>query len=141
MKYPIVFKKQSLEEDVRRLFFQLGEHNKKLYPPYENQSHYGFFIKDGKKILGGITGHIWLGTIRIDRIFVQEKLRGQGYGKQLLYQAETYGKIKGAYTVALENLSFQKTLSFYIKHGYFITYQEQNYSNDVILYHLRKKLS
>lgn len=128
------------EEESKSLFEQLGNDNKSKQPTYENAHPFGFFIKDKKSILGGIEGKIWLGSLRIVRLFVHPTIQKMGYGKILLKKAEDYGKQHGASFVSLENLSFQKTLNFYLKYGYSILFSEEGYQENTTMFHLRKKL-
>ncbi|OJX13189.1 MAG: hypothetical protein BGO77_08440 [Caedibacter sp. 37-49] len=139
-RYSIIEEIPPLPEDAESIFKQLSENNKQLLPAYKDARLWGFFIKENGKVLGGAVGHLWLGAIRVVRLFVQKHIRKQGYGKELLKTIEDYGCKHGANFIALETLSFQNSLEFYLKNGFHIVYEEKNYSNDIIMYHLRKKL-
>ena len=140
LKYPITLEYSPSKEHSLSLLTQLGEYNKSLCSSYKNAISYGFFIKDLDNILGGAEGKLWIGSIRIDRLLVHSSLRGKGYGKELLRKIEELGRTNSASVVVLENLSFQDTLDFYLKHGYTITFQEEGYIENTVMYHLRKKL-
>jgi ribosomal protein S18 acetylase RimI-like enzyme len=70
-------------------------------------------------IVGGLVGVIYLGWLHIHALWMQEELRGQGYGNSLLEKAEQEATRRGCANACLETLSFQ-ALSFYEKRGYII---------------------
>lgn len=140
LKYPITLEYPPSKENSLSLLTQLGEYNKSLCSTYRNAISYGFFIKDINNILGGAEGKLWMGSIRIDRLLIHSSLRGKGYGKKLLRKIEELGRTNNASVVVLENLSFQNTLGFYLKHGYTIAFQEEGYLENTVMYHLRKRL-
>lgn len=139
MKYDIIFERRAKEEDKNNLYLQMERYNKKITSLYKNHYYYNYFIKNDGKLLGGIEGHIWLGINHIDRLFIHERIRGQGYGKQLLKKAEDFGKEQKAFSIALENISFQNTLEFYLSQGFCVVYEEEA-QQGMTLYHLRKQL-
>ncbi len=139
-RYFIVEEIPPLPENAESIFEQLSENNKQLFLTYKNARLWGFFIKNQGEVLGGAVGHLWLGAIRVDRLFVQEQIRNQGYGKELLKTVEEYGSQHGANFIALETLSFQNSLEFYLHNGFHIVYEEKSYSNGIVMYHLRKKI-
>ena len=78
------------------------------------------FVKDARgKILGGLLGHIWGGWLYIRILWVDETLRGGGYGRKLMRAAEALAKQKGCAGVYLDTLSFQAR-PFYEKLGYHV---------------------
>ncbi len=140
LKYPIVLAQPPLEEDAKDLQLQLGEHNKNINPQYENPKPYAFFIKNEGNLLGGAAGNIWIGSIRIDRLFVHTSIQGQGYGKELLRKVEELGRTYKAPLIVLETLSFQNALDFYLKQGYKVTLEEGGYLDGTVMYRLRKRV-
>lgn len=71
---------------------------------------------DGK-VAGGLIGEIYWGWLYINLLFVREDLRGQGYGHQLLEQAEEAARQRGVRHVFFDTFSFQAP-QFYLAHGY-----------------------
>lgn len=71
---------------------------------------------DGK-IAGGLIGKTYWNWFYIDLLFIQEGLRGQGYGHRLLTLAEAEARQRGATEVFLDTFSFQAP-EFYQRHGY-----------------------
>ena len=69
------------------------------------------------EILGGVIGEIYWDWFYLDLMWIQEDLRGNGYGEQLLTAIEEEAKEKGAKQVFLDTFSFQAP-GFYQKFGY-----------------------
>ena len=77
---------------------------------------YAVYDED-EKIVGGILGEIYWGWLYVDLLWVEEELRGKGYGHQLLAQLEEDARQLGAKHAYLDTLSFQVP-DFYKEHGY-----------------------
>ena len=69
------------------------------------------------EIVGGVIGATYWNWLYINLMWVQEDLRGKGYGQQLLAQAEDEAKKRGAKHAYLDTFSFQAP-HFYQKFGY-----------------------
>jgi len=69
------------------------------------------------EVVGGLYGSTYLGTLRIDRFFLPEGLRGDRLGARLLATAEAEGRRRGCARVLLFTLHFQAP-GFYQKQGY-----------------------
>ncbi|MFN2124148.1 MAG: GNAT family N-acetyltransferase [Candidatus Promineifilaceae bacterium] len=77
-----------------------------------------FVLKDPEgEIAGGILGDIYWNWFYIDLLWVKEELRGQGFGRSLLAQAEERARRQGAGNVYLDTFSFQAP-DFYKQSGY-----------------------
>lgn len=77
-----------------------------------------YVLRDGEqKILGGITGEIFWYHLHIDFLWVDESLRGQGYGKELLTKIEEFAIEHNCRLIQLDTFSFQAP-DFYQKFGY-----------------------
>ncbi|WP_410982809.1 GNAT family N-acetyltransferase [Bacillus cereus] len=80
--------------------------------------HVSFLVKDDAgKIFGGITGTMYFYHLHIDFLWVDESVRHEGYGSQLLNKIEEIAKEKGCRLILLDSFSFQAP-EFYKKHGY-----------------------
>ena len=78
----------------------------------------GFMVKDDNGIVfGGITGTIFWHHLHIDFLWVDEKLRGKGYGQDLVRQMEEAAKENQCRLIQLDSFSFQAP-HFYQKLGY-----------------------
>ena len=69
------------------------------------------------EIVGGALGEIYWGWFHLDLLWVQEELRGRGYGQRLLQAAEEAARQRGARQVFLDTFSFQAP-DFYRRRGY-----------------------
>lgn len=69
------------------------------------------------EIVGGVIGATYWNWLFINLMWVQEDLRGKGYGQQLLALAEDEAKKRGAKHAYLDTFSFQAPY-FYQKSGY-----------------------
>lgn len=72
---------------------------------------------DNEKIVGGILGEVYWGWLFVELLWVEEALRGQGYGHRLLTQVEDDARDLGAKHAYLDTFSFQVP-DFYKDHGY-----------------------
>ena len=88
---------------------------------------------------GGILGEIFWDWLHIDLLWVKEELRGQGYGKRLLFQIEEEARKLGAKNVFLDTFSFQAP-GFYEKHGYRVFGQLKNFPYGEQRFFLTKEL-
>ncbi|PGZ55734.1 acetyltransferase [Bacillus cereus] len=77
-----------------------------------------FVLKDeAGKIFGGVTGIMYFYHLHIDFLWVDDSVRHDGYGSQLLHKIEDIAKEKGCRLILLDSFSFQAP-EFYKKHGY-----------------------
>lgn len=73
-------------------------------------------------VAGGLIGATYLGWLQVQAVWMDDTLRGQGYGSALMQAAEEEAVRRGCPRVFLETLSFQ-ALPFYQKRGYRIVSQ------------------
>ncbi len=69
------------------------------------------------RLQGGIAGKVWGQCLEIDYLWVDAKLRGRGYGTQLLQTMEQEARSSGCHSAVLDTYSFQAPV-FYQKLGY-----------------------
>ena len=72
--------------------------------------------KDGV-LTGGLLGATYLGWLQIQVVWLDDRLRGLGYGSELMAVAEEEALRRGCPQAFVETLSFQ-ALPFYEKCGY-----------------------
>jgi GNAT superfamily N-acetyltransferase len=76
------------------------------------------FLRDADQIIqGGLIGEIWNSWLYIDFLWINESLRRQGYGEQLMLAAEQEARAAGCSGALLDTLSFQAR-PFYERMGY-----------------------
>ena len=66
---------------------------------------------------GGLTARIGYGWMFVELLFVPDRLRGQGVGRELMQQAEVVAREKGCLGIHLDTFTFQAP-GFYQKLGY-----------------------
>lgn len=94
--------------------------------------------EDGK-VIGGAAGKTFGLWLIIDNLWLDESLRGQRYGTQVLQQMEKSGSARGCKYALLETLNFQAR-PFYEKHGYQLQWTQDSYPRDGKKYFLTKNL-
>lgn len=108
------------QEDINFIRKKVIEHNMKKLPedlktPNEDIS---FLLKDDSgKINGGITANMFWHHMHIESLWVDEILRGKGYGRALLERMEKLAYEKGCRFIYLDTFSFQAP-EFYKQNGY-----------------------
>lgn len=111
---------QWVQEDSEYIRQRLIEYNLSNLPdsmkkPSEQVS---FVIRDEQgNIMGGITGSVFWGLMHVNFLWVDESLRGKGYGHQLIEHMEELARKHHCSMIELDTFSFQAP-EFYKKHGF-----------------------
>lgn len=92
-----------------------------------------------QEIVGGVIGIVYWDWFSIELMWVQEGLRGRGYGHQLLTLAEDEARERGARNAHLDTFSFQAP-GFYEKHGYRLFGELHDFPAGHKRYYLTKQL-
>lgn len=93
-----------------------------------------------QEIVGGVIGNTYWGWLYISLMWVKEEFRGRGYGRRLMQYAEDEARQRGVKNVYLDTFSFQAP-DFYLKQGYQVFGQLQNFPPGHQRYFLTKQLS
>ena len=105
-------------EDVKFVQERLREFNEQKVGEGDHHRTLAIFIRDPEQhILGGLLGDTYWGWLYVSILWIDERLRGQGYGERLLAAAEQEAIRRGCKHAHLDTMSFQ-ALPFYEKHGY-----------------------
>ena len=115
--YTIHIETKPDDNDVRVLLNGIHDHNTQHSGAGEAQTLSLFLRDENRQVVGGAYGWTAFGWLRIDVLWVQENLRGQGFGKQLLAEAEAEGVRRGCQFATLDSFSFQAP-EMYKKLGY-----------------------
>ncbi|KGP71932.1 GNAT family N-acetyltransferase [Pontibacillus yanchengensis] len=108
------------EEDSDYIKQKVIEHNLANLPEEVKHpvQHTSFIIRDENgEILGGITGKIFWYHLHIHNLWVDQSIRGDGYGEKLLHHIEEVAKENQCSLIQLDSFSFQAP-DFYQKYGY-----------------------
>lgn len=139
MNYKIDFESNPTAEDTQILsdgIFSEAKKKKDLNPV----TYFAFFVRDAAgKIVGGCNGDILYGQLYVSQLWVDEKLRGQGYGTKLMELAEEYAKKNGVRFMSVNTMNFEAP-TFYKKLGYYVEFERHGFDKDSIFYFLRKDL-
>jgi len=90
-------------------------------------------------IVGGLVGDTSWGWLHVDLLWIREDLRGQGYGRQLLAQAEDEARRRGVKHAFLDTFGFQAP-AFYQKQGYVVFGELDDFPAGHRRYWLKKDL-
>lgn len=104
-------------EDVLAIYRGLDSYNVQYAQAMNYQPLVIFLRDEAGKIVGGLAGETYWGWLHVDGLWVDESLRGQDYGSQLLDMAEQEALQRGCPRSHLDTMSFQAQ-PFYEKHGY-----------------------
>ena len=85
-----------------------------------------FLRDDAGRIRGGVTGGVWGGWLHVVALWVDETLRGRGYGRDLMLAAEAEARAAGARAAFLETHSFQAP-GLYRRLGYEVVAEIEDY--------------
>ncbi|MBT2641478.1 GNAT family N-acetyltransferase [Bacillus sp. ISL-41] len=140
----MIITQQWNQEDSEYIRRKVIEHNlSKLPDDVKHPVKYiSFILKDeGGEILGGITGTIFWYNLHIDYLWVDESIRGNGYGVELLNRIEEIARENRCKLIQLDTFSFQAP-KFYQKNGYETVGVIEEYPNKGNQqYYLKKKLT
>jgi len=107
----------------------------------ENNFHHLCFVvqSSDQKIAGGVLAELYWDWLYIDLMWIEEKLRGHGYGNRLLTHVEDEARKRGAKNAYLDTFSFQAP-DFYKKSGYQVFGELQDFPAGHQRFFLTKKL-
>ncbi len=140
MNYSIRYETHPKKEDIQILGDGIMAHAKlqKQQPLIET---FAFFVRDKNNfILGGCNGSIYYACLYIDQLWLDENLREQGIGTQLMQSAEVLGKEKKCLFLTVNTMDWE-ALDFYKKLGYYVEYERTGYLNHSTMYFLRKSIT
>jgi GNAT superfamily N-acetyltransferase len=107
-----------LEEVKAAVGAGLVAHNNQFLPKDREQRSIAVSIReDDGRVVGGLIGKFRMDWLYVDWLWIDDSLRGQGYGAQLLNHAEQEARLAGMTHVFLWTWSFQAP-KFYTAQGY-----------------------
>lgn len=127
------------EQDINDIFNMLKVFNLSNREESQNVPIGIFYEDDNGKKLAGLTGETFGNWLCIHYLFVEERLRKEGIGSELLLAAEREAKERGCKYAFVDTFSFQAP-KFYIKHGYKEVFTLNDYPYTGKRYYYTKEL-
>ena len=106
-------------------------------PDESEDRHFLFSLTRQDEFIGGICGSVYWDGLEIDTLWIDERYRGKGYGRDLVVEAEAYARELGAVVAFLKTV---EAVDFYEKLGYEIFGILEDRPIGTRLYHLKKRL-
>lgn len=128
------------ESDIQYIINQIELFNLSTAPTAQDppSETINMILKDqGGQIFGGILGRMYRFALYINVLWINEKLRGQGYGSRLLEEIESNARAKGCKLIHLDTWNFQAP-DFYKKHGYEVFGTLEGFPEETKRFFLRK---
>ncbi len=102
---------------------------------------YFFAAYDEKKsLVAAISGFDNFGPAEIGGLWVHERLRGQGYGRALVLEAENWGRLKGCSCMTVFTLKEWPAYAWYQALGFTVEFERAGHSHNMTGCYLIKKL-
>lgn len=102
---------------------------------------FSIFIKDQTgNVLGGVSWMLFYGSLYVDSLWMDKRLRHQRWGTKLMQEAEQIGRKYGAKFITLNTMDWE-ALPFYQKLGYSVEFIREGYDKESKMYLLRKNLN
>jgi ribosomal protein S18 acetylase RimI-like enzyme len=104
------------DEEAEAVVAILGEHGE-THGIVWDRTKLHIVLRQNGKIVGGLIGDTVLNWLFIGRLAVAPELRGKGFGRKLMLEAEKIARSRGCEGVWLDTFSFQAP-DFYRSLGY-----------------------
>ena len=139
MNYQISYEANPTSEDIQILNDGIMEQAKQK-KGMKQLDFFAFFIRgDHGNIVGGCAGDNMYGGMFVGQLWVNEQLRGKGYGTQLMQRAEDLAKESQCNFIAVNTFDWE-ALEFYKKLGYYVEFERKGFDKNSTFYFLRKDL-
>jgi GNAT superfamily N-acetyltransferase len=140
MGFPVIT--PATEEEVRsgEIGKRLRQFNYSFVGEYPEVRPIRLNARDASgQVVGGLRAVVALHWLRVEVLWVDEPMRGQGLGSRLLQEAESVAKEMGAHSAALETFEWQAP-AFYAKQGYEEVARMDGYVQNFYLALMKKNL-
>ena len=128
------------DQIIQRLEDKIYEHNS--FSTHIDNGRLFSRVVRGKEgeIIAGIAGWTWAAICEITQLWVDEAVRKNGIGEELLEAAELEARANGCGTILVRSYSFQAP-HFYKKHGFQTEYIIKDFPKGYDYYILSKRIS
>ena len=131
----------STETEMKVLLEGLGRNILKHLGEVELGKSLRIFMRDKEnRTVGGITAELFGGWVYISLLWVEESLRNQGFGSELLDRLEKEAVLLGCTNAHMDTYSFEAR-PFYEKAGYQVFGKLDDYPAGCSKYFLKKPLT
>ena len=128
-----------LHQRIRAFNDAVSEHHRAIRPV--GPQSLDVFVHDGQdRLVGGLTARTYWGWLEVEDLWLDEILRGRGYGQKLLAMVEAEAIQRGCSKAWLRTYSFQAR-GFYEKLGYRVVGALEDYPPGETFYWMQKDLS
>lgn len=110
-----------------------------LFPEKDSPVYFGFSVDE--KIIGGCQITLSYDFLVLDKIFIPEELRSQGYGVRLFMEVESLARKNNCRKILLSTLKSMGALDYWLKNGFELTGKVMDCPEGDELYYLAKDLS
>ena len=135
MSYQVV--KEDVSQEKSKILLDGLNANSKEKRDLDPIDLFGFYVKDGNKIIGGIQGIVMYGSVWIQLLWLSKNIRNKGYGKKMMQEVENFTKEKKCKMILVETFDFE-ALDFYKKLGFKVDFKREGFFKNCIFYYLRK---
>ena len=130
--------KDHIHRQIQAFNDAASEHHRDIRPA--GPKPLAILMRDSEgRLVGGLIARTYWGWLEIDDLYLDEALRGRGYGRELLRMAEKKARERGCTRVMLRTFSFQAQ-GFYEKEGYRVVGELGDYPPGATFYWMRKDM-
>ncbi len=130
---------QPEERDFFEIRSKLQEYNRSFFEISEKPRYIFKILDKSKQLHGGLVCTQVGQWLEIDLLWIDQNLRGKGFGFKLMDSAEKLAKDLKCLHLSTTTFNFQAK-PFYLKMGYHVVYVQKNYPITNEKYFLEKEL-
>jgi GNAT superfamily N-acetyltransferase len=138
-EYQIRSTSEASPQDVQAVLTGLRGYNEMHAGPAHFTAVHLLLHDSQQAVRGGLLGKQLWGWLYVDSLWVEESLRGHGWGRRLLRQAEAEGQQAGCTRALLDTFDFQAR-PFYEREGYTIFGVLEGFPPGHRRYYMQKEL-
>jgi len=105
--YRLTVEDAPAEADVEVLPNGLEAYNESQWPQHPPWRPMAVFLREGARIAAGLAGDTYCGWLFVKYLWVSDKLRGRGVGRELMARAEAVARERSCHSAWLDTFSFQ----------------------------------
>lgn len=138
-EYRITSAAEADPQDVQTVLAGLGAYNEAHVGASEFRPVHLFLRDSGGEVKGGLLGKQFWSWLYVDILWIDESVRGRGWGSRLLRHAEAEAQQTGCTRALLDTFDFQAR-PFYEREGYTVFAELEDFPPGHMRYYMRKEL-